>query len=169
MSFFLDVAGYLKTAIDDTIGITSVDQLSRENVDDVIGRIYSYMIQSASEKDLRGKVLLNYSADDPKKFRAWMITRTDFAPSETGGSLYFRDHTFALYPYYALAGAGESEMVFQDHLERVADLFDSDIKLGGHTLTSGPMSVSGIGHRMWLSTLCHSAQITFTSRQDRRY
>ena len=173
MSFFSDVVEYLKTTIDETIGVESVDRISYENVDEILGEVFGSVIHLKSIRDLKGNVLVNYSAqdgEDKKKFRAWMITRTNFSPVEQGGTLFFREHTFALYPYYAHDGMlGESEMVFQDHIERVAGLFDGDIYLGNHVLTSSPISTTEIGHRQWLDTLCHSATLTFTASQDRRY
>lgn len=95
----------------------------------------------------------------------WAVTRTARRSVKTVGddSYYRRHHDVEVNVFVALSDSDESEHVFQDLLDTVANNLETgDHTLGGVCLTHTPPEVRQIGHAMISDILCHSALLFLT-------
>ena len=168
MGFYEDINDYVIDHIHDTLGIDPYVASPSSDLDaKPLGFVYRTVQFIRDRKGLLNLLGIGTGTNQP--IRAWMLTRTDATPIEGGGSLYTRDHTFRLNPYYGVKSADDSERMFQNHIDQVIDLFKNDYTLGGHALKSTPWAVQNVGHRQFTDILCHSADITFRATEPRSY
>ena len=145
-TFYDDIREYLLTRI--------------ETLPDV-GPIHKYYRYSSTVKDLFNLFVL------ARQFRGWMFSRESLTPRTTGGNVLYLDHEFVLRPYYGVQDAVGSELVFQNHLDRVVHLFETDFRMGGLAVRTSPVSVRRITHRQFAGVVCHSADLALTVTEAR--
>lgn len=167
MRFYKTINDYVIRHIQVTLGIDPYTEPHEDLNARPMGKVYRVIQFIRDRKNVLN--VLGVGTGDSRPIRAWMLTRGNVTPIDGGGSIYTRDHYFTLTPYYGVKSEDESELMFQDHIDQVINLFEGDYTLGGNALKSTPWQVQNVHYRQFSNVLCHSADIIFRATEPRRY
>lgn len=140
-----------------------------------VGVVHRCERYATSEQGFRSAYLYTHTdpaADafgDGSHIRGWYIRRVETSEG-TSNAQILNEHTWHVRGYLAFKDAIESELIFDELVERIRDAVRLDTSLGLPGLMGAApfqergVQVSSAGPVVFAGVLCHSAVLTFKTR-----
>lgn len=105
--------------------------------------------------------------DDDGFINGWTISRRTSPETYKTNTQAERKYTFVIRGFRGVQDAAEphSELVFQELVEAVCDVFRADYDLGEACEFHGPLQVNVVDYRMFGGVLCHYAEAELTAQE----
>jgi len=134
-----------------------------------IGRVHAYERYANQLADLAALYAWN-PGGGPAQLRGWFVRRVKVHESMPTLATYSETITWRIRGYMALSDAAASELAFDDLINAIRDAFRADDTLGGVVDSCRFDREAGIqmddaGPVLFANVLCHSAQLTLTTRR----
>jgi len=125
-----------------------------------VGQVHAYERYAATNEKLRK--FYEYSCAGDTHLRGWYVRR--LTTQEFDGTVNPQQIGWVIRGFMALSDANESELIFDDVIERIRDAFRDDYDLGGLIDSSVNNDLAGVQLEdanavMFAGVLCHSARL----------
>lgn len=136
-----------------------------------VGVVHGYQRYANNLRDLAALYVTTIAG--AQQLRGWYVSRVATSEASAVAGAYSVTHDWVIRGYMALDDAGQSEIVFDDLVERIREVFRGDDALGGIVATivfGGDGDAEQAGAQatlepvMFAGVLCHAARLNLRTR-----